>query len=72
MAAVGLPVWAFLFVRDLFTGTARTEAGRARLRKFVVTENVTQTVPVTREEVRLETDVEEDRFTDPGDQSRRG
>ena len=31
-----------------------TEAGRARLRKYVVTENVTQTVPVTREEVRLE------------------
>ncbi len=31
------------------------EAGRARLlRKYVVTENVTQTVPVQREEVRLE------------------
>jgi uncharacterized protein (TIGR02271 family) len=35
-------------------GTQRVEAGRARLRKFVVTENVTQTVPVSREEVRLE------------------
>jgi uncharacterized protein (TIGR02271 family) len=38
----------------LNVGTQRTEAGRARLRKFVVTENVTQTVPVSREEVRLE------------------
>ena len=34
--------------------TQRREAGRARLRKYVVTENVTQTVPVRREEVRLE------------------
>jgi uncharacterized protein (TIGR02271 family) len=32
----------------------RVETGRARLRKHVVTENVTQTVPVTREEVRVE------------------
>jgi uncharacterized protein (TIGR02271 family) len=35
-------------------GTERREAGRARLRKYVVTENVTQTVPVQREEVRVE------------------
>jgi uncharacterized protein (TIGR02271 family) len=35
-------------------GTQRREAGRARLRKYVVTENVTQTVPVSREEVRVE------------------
>jgi uncharacterized protein (TIGR02271 family) len=35
-------------------GTQRREAGRARLRKYVVTENVTQTVPVTREEVVVE------------------
>ena len=34
-------------------GTERREAGRARLRKYVVTENVTQTVPVQREEVRV-------------------
>jgi uncharacterized protein (TIGR02271 family) len=34
--------------------TERREAGRARLRKYVVTENVTQTVPVTREEVVVE------------------
>jgi uncharacterized protein (TIGR02271 family) len=35
-------------------GTATEEAGRARLRKYVVSENVTQTVPVTHEEVRVE------------------
>jgi uncharacterized protein (TIGR02271 family) len=38
----------------LNVGTRREEVGRARLRKYVVTENVTQTVPVTREEVRIE------------------
>ena len=37
----------------LNVGTRTTETGRARLRKYVVTENVTQTVPVTREEVRV-------------------
>ncbi|MBA2559580.1 MAG: DUF2382 domain-containing protein [Propionibacteriales bacterium] len=35
-------------------GTQKREAGRARLRKHVVTENVTQTVPVSREEVVIE------------------
>ena len=35
-------------------GTQTQETGRARLHKYVVTENVTQTVPVQREEVRLE------------------
>ncbi|MDQ1720911.1 MAG: hypothetical protein QOI26_645 [Pseudonocardiales bacterium] len=35
-------------------GTENVETGRARLRKYVVTENVTQTVPVSREEVRIE------------------
>jgi len=39
---------------QLHVGTRSEEVGRARLRKFVVTENVTQTVPVTREEVRIE------------------
>jgi uncharacterized protein (TIGR02271 family) len=39
---------------ELRVGTAKREAGRARLRKYVVTENVTQTVPVQREEVRVE------------------
>lgn len=35
-------------------GTTSEEVGRARLRKYVVSENVTQSVPVTREEVRVE------------------
>ncbi|MFF8036349.1 DUF2382 domain-containing protein [Streptomyces sp. NPDC016626] len=35
-------------------GTERREVGRARLRKHVVTEEVQQTVPVRREEVRVE------------------
>ena len=35
-------------------GTQTRESGRARLRKYVVTENVTQTVPVSHEEVRIE------------------
>jgi uncharacterized protein (TIGR02271 family) len=38
----------------LHVGTERVETGRARLRKYVVTENETVTVPVTREEVRVE------------------
>jgi uncharacterized protein (TIGR02271 family) len=38
----------------LDVGTEKVQAGRARLRKYIVTENVTQTVPVSREEVRLE------------------
>jgi uncharacterized protein (TIGR02271 family) len=39
---------------ELKVGTMSQERGRARLRKYVVTEQVTTTVPVTREEVRLE------------------
>ena len=35
-------------------GTQQVESGRARLRKYVVTEDVTTTVPVSHEEVRLE------------------
>jgi len=38
----------------LNVGTRSEEVGRARLRKHVVTENVTESVPVSREEVRLE------------------
>jgi uncharacterized protein (TIGR02271 family) len=38
----------------LNVGKETVEAGRARLRKYVVTENVTRTVPVSHEEVRLE------------------
>lgn len=37
----------------LVVGTQQGEAGRARLRKYVVTEHVTQTVPVRHEEVRV-------------------
>jgi uncharacterized protein (TIGR02271 family) len=39
---------------ELTVGTRQREAGRARLRKHVVTEMVTKTVPVKREEVRIE------------------
>jgi uncharacterized protein (TIGR02271 family) len=39
---------------ELHVGTAKREVGKARLRKHLVTENVTTTVPVTREEVRVE------------------
>ncbi|WP_426225711.1 DUF2382 domain-containing protein [Pseudarthrobacter sp. DSP2-3-2b1] len=35
-------------------GTEREATGRVRLRKYVTTEHVTKTVPVQREEVRLE------------------
>jgi uncharacterized protein (TIGR02271 family) len=38
----------------LHVGKESVEAGRARLRKYVVTENVTKTVPVSHEEVRVE------------------
>jgi uncharacterized protein (TIGR02271 family) len=38
----------------LNVGTETQAAGRARLRKYVTTENVTKTVPVQREEVRIE------------------
>jgi uncharacterized protein (TIGR02271 family) len=38
----------------LHVDTEQFEAGRARLRKYVVTENVTQTVPVSHEEVLVE------------------
>ncbi len=39
---------------ELNVGTAERETGRARLRKYVVTEDVETTVPVRREEVRVE------------------
>ena len=38
----------------LNVGTEKQATGRARLRKYVTTENVTRTVPVQREEVRIE------------------
>jgi uncharacterized protein (TIGR02271 family) len=39
---------------ELNVGTRSQESGRARLRKYVVTEEVERTVPVQREEVRVE------------------
>jgi uncharacterized protein (TIGR02271 family) len=39
---------------ELHVGTEQRETGRARLHKYVVTEQVQTTVPVQREEVRLE------------------
>jgi uncharacterized protein (TIGR02271 family) len=39
---------------ELRVGTQRRETGRARLRKYVATEEVQQTVPVQREEARVE------------------
>jgi len=41
---------------ELAVGTRTNEAGRVRLRKYVVTENVTTTVPVRKEKVRIERD----------------
>ncbi|MFJ5720725.1 PRC and DUF2382 domain-containing protein [Streptomyces sp. NPDC093149] len=38
---------------QLLVGTEEYESGKARLHKYVVTENVTRTVPVTHEEVRV-------------------
>jgi len=39
---------------SLRVDTESVETGRARLRKYIVTENVTTSVPVSREEVRIE------------------
>jgi uncharacterized protein (TIGR02271 family) len=39
---------------ELVVGRTSRESGRVRLRKYVVTENVQTTVPVQREEVRIE------------------
>jgi uncharacterized protein (TIGR02271 family) len=53
---------------ELRVGTTERETGRARLRKYVVEDEVTQTVPVRREEVRIErepvTDANVDAATD--------
>ena len=50
---------------ELRVGTQQREAGRARLRKYVVTETVTNTVPVQREEVRIEREPITDANRDP-------
>jgi uncharacterized protein (TIGR02271 family) len=39
---------------EVSVGTAQRESGRVRMRKYIVTDEVTQTVPVRREEVRVE------------------
>jgi uncharacterized protein (TIGR02271 family) len=39
---------------ELRVGTTERESGRVRLKKYVVEDEVTQTVPVRREEVRIE------------------
>jgi uncharacterized protein (TIGR02271 family) len=39
---------------ELRVGKTQRESGRARLRKYIVEDEVTQTVPVRREEVRIE------------------
>ena len=56
---------------ELRVGTRQREAGRARLRKYVVTEMVTKTVPVSHEEVRIErepiTDANRDQATSGAD-----
>jgi uncharacterized protein (TIGR02271 family) len=39
---------------ELHVGTQQRESGRVRLRKYIVEDEVTQTVPVRREEVRVE------------------
>jgi uncharacterized protein (TIGR02271 family) len=53
---------------ELAVGKRSVESGRVRLRKYVVTEQVQQTVPVQREEVRIErepiTDANVDAATD--------
>jgi stress response protein YsnF len=53
---------------ELRIGKAQHETGRARLRKYVVSEQVQTTVPVEREEVRVErepiTDVNRDQALD--------
>jgi uncharacterized protein (TIGR02271 family) len=53
---------------ELTVGKTQRETGRARLKKYVVEEEVTQTVPVRREEVRIErepiTDANVDAATD--------
>jgi uncharacterized protein (TIGR02271 family) len=57
----------------LHVGTETREVGRARLRKYIVTENETHTIPVSHEEVRIDrepiTDVNRDDALSGGDLS---
>ena len=56
---------------ELRVGTTERETGRVRLRKYIVTDEVQQTVPVKREEVRIErepiTDANRDEAYSGGD-----
>jgi uncharacterized protein (TIGR02271 family) len=56
---------------ELRVGTTERESGRVRLRKYIVTDEVQKTVPVKREEVRLErepiTDANRDAAMSGGD-----
>jgi uncharacterized protein (TIGR02271 family) len=56
---------------DLRVGTRERESGRVRLRKYIVTDEVQQTVPVKREEIRVDrepiTDENRDRAYSGGD-----
>ena len=52
---------------ELVVGTRRKARGRARLKKYVVTEHVQRTVPVQREEVRVEYEPEEGAAEREGD-----
>jgi uncharacterized protein (TIGR02271 family) len=56
---------------EMRVGTREVQSGRARLRKYIVTEDVTRTVPVEREEVRVErepiTDANRDAAMSGGD-----
>jgi len=46
--------WMTRSEEQIHVGTATEQTGKVRLRKYVVTENVRQTVPVSHEEVRVE------------------
>src|SRR4029450_6174570 len=50
---------------ELRVGTTQRERGRVRLRKYVTTEQVQQTVPVQRERVRVEREPITDANRDP-------
>jgi stress response protein YsnF len=52
---------------EVEVGTRRRVAGKARLKKYVVTEHVQKVVPVQREEVRVEFEPAGDEAVDPGD-----
>ncbi len=52
---------------ELRVGTTQRETGKARLRKYIVTETVTQTVPVSREEVGIEREPITEQIESDGD-----